>query len=262
MLLCDRTVAGPSDDTRGALDARDASADAGCGPGRGAHAPVKTGARGPRPKFRRIARAERRALLIAASLRCLRRYGHEGVSVRRISAEAGVSMGLINHHFRGSARLLAAAYDSLASSLIESTHRQARAGRGLTPAVRLGRFFEACFAPDVLDPGLFRVWLVFWSMVSHSAAMRGVHDRTYADNRNALERLLRALMRSPGVGRFRVRPAAIGLAALVDGLWVELSLNPDTCRPGDAVALCNDWVAALASGGFAGLALAATRRRR
>jgi TetR/AcrR family transcriptional regulator, transcriptional repressor of bet genes len=220
------------------------------------------------PKFRRIARPVRREALIAATLRCLRNYGHDGASVRRISAAAGVSMGLINHHFAGSASLIAAAYESLSVSLIETTRRHARAGPGLTPAARLGRFFEASFAPQALDPGLFRTWLVFWSMAAHAPEIRAVHRRTAAQHQAVLEALLGALRRMPGVPPFRVPRAAVGLAALMDGLWVDLSLNPASPTAAAAVSFCNDWVAALARGAFPGLASrgargpAPLRRRR
>jgi TetR/AcrR family transcriptional repressor of bet genes len=206
------------------------------------------------PKFRRIARAERREALIAATLRCLRTYGHEGASVRRISAEAGVSMGLINHHFAGSASLIAAAYESLSVALIGATRRDVEAARGLSPIARLGRFFEASFTPEALDPGLFRIWLVFWSMAAHAPEIRAVHHRTSEQHRAVLEGLLGALRRTPGVPPFRVTPAAVGLAALMEGLWVDLSLNPASPTAAAAVSLCNDWVAALARGAFPGLA--------
>jgi len=245
----------------------------GDGPGRQgpAASPVRPAAgRAAGPKFRRVARAERREALIAAALRCLRQYGHGGVSVRRISAEARVSMGLINHHFAGSASLIAAAYESLSMALIDATRRQAEAARALAPAARLARFFEASFAPEALDPGLFRIWLVFWSMVAHAPEIRAVHQRTGAQHRAVLEALLGALRRAPGVTPFRVARAAVGLAALMDGLWVDLSLNPASPTAATAIALCNDWVAALARGAFPGLASrrrggrgpAAVRRRR
>ncbi len=210
--------------------------------------------RGAVPKFRRIARAERREALIAATLRCLRKYGHEGASVRRISAEAGVSMGLINHHFAGSASLIAAAYESLSVALIDATRRDAAAARKLEPQARLGRFFAASFAPEAIEPGLFRIWLVFWSMVAHAAEIRAVHHRTAEQHRAVLEGLLAALRRRPGVAPFRVAPAAAGLAALMDGLWVHLSLNPASPTAAVAISLCSDWVAALAAGAFPGLA--------
>ena len=242
------------------------------GRGPGGRAPTRPRAgerRTPAPKFRRIARAERREALIAATLRCLRKCGHDGASVRRISAEAGVSMGLINHHFAGSASLIAAAYESLSVALIEANRRDAEASRGLAPRARLGRFFEASFAPEALDPGLFRIWLVFWSMVDHAPEIRAVHQRTGAQHRAVLEALLGALRRAPRVPPFRIAPAAVGLAALMNGLWVDLSLNPASPTAADAVARCNDWVAALAAGAFPGLASGASaaalpriRRRR
>ena len=84
----------------------------------------------PGPKFHRETPAVRREALVEATLRCLKQYGHEGVSVRRISAAAGVSIGLINHHFPSKSGLVADAYETLAISLQDSIHRQADAGAG------------------------------------------------------------------------------------------------------------------------------------
>jgi AcrR family transcriptional regulator len=213
------------------------------------------------PKFRREPPAARREELVTATLACLGKFGHQGVSVRCISAEAGVSMGLINHHFPGIDALVAAAYDALASTLLAASRAQALAGDA-EPRERLRAFFSASFAPEALDPAHFRTWVVFWSLVPHSPEMRAVHDRTYGATRETLELLLGRLRRVPGVPGFRVAPAAIGLAALIDGLWVELSLNPASFGPAEAVGLCNDWVQALAAGAFPGLRAPAAPRRR
>ena len=198
---------------------------------------------------------------MAATLTCLQRFGHEGVSVRRISAQAGVSMGLITHHFAGIEALVAAAYDALATTLLNAGRSRALAG-DLEPVARLRAFFTASFAPPALDPSLFRTWLVFWSLAVHSPQVRAVHERTYEATLAALDLLLRRLARRPGVAAFRIRPAAIGLAALIDGLWVELSLNPASCSAHSAIALCDDWVHALAAGTLPSLRRGAPRRRR
>lgn len=201
------------------------------------------------PKFRRAAPAVRREALVEATLRCLKKYGHEGVSIRRISAEAGVSIGLINHHFPNKSGLIAETYESLARSLRESAH-ELSSGKGATPRERLTGFFQASFAPTLVDPELFNVWIVFWSMVAHSEEIRAVHDRTYDDYRAVLESLLSELARAGDVPKFKLKQAAIGLSALMDGLWVELSLSPSTVKPADAIALCEDWVSALCAGSF------------
>jgi AcrR family transcriptional regulator len=201
------------------------------------------------PKFHRATPAVRRGALVDATLRCLKRFGHEGVSVRRISAAAGVSIGLINHHFPSKSGLIAETYETLALSLLDSIRRQAE-NHAVSPRDRLNNFFRASFAPEILDPQLFNVWLVFWSMVAHSAEIRAVHAKTYTKYRSALESMLSELVESGAAPPFKLRPAAIALSALLDGLWVELSLSPTVFKPREAIALCEDWVEALCNGGF------------
>ena len=201
------------------------------------------------PKFHRETPAVRREALVDATLRCLKQYGHDGVSVRRISAAAGVSIGLINHHFPSKSGLVAETYESLALSLQHSIRRQAE-DRAASPRERISGFFRASFTPELLDPQLFNVWLVFWSMVAHSPQIREVHDRTYRTYRAILESLLGELAESGAAPQFKLRPVGIALAALLDGLWVELSLSPSTFKPREAIALCEDWVDALCSGAF------------
>jgi TetR/AcrR family transcriptional regulator, transcriptional repressor of bet genes len=203
------------------------------------------------PKFRREPPDARREALVAATLACLKKFGHEGVSVRRISAQAGVSMGLINHHFHGIDALVAAAYESLAKSLLSRSRDPALAIA--EPIKSLHAFFAASYVPEALDPALFRTWLVFWSLVPHSPALHAVRDRTYRETRATLETLLSRLKRTPAVPAFKVGSAAIGLSALMDGLWVELSLNPASFEAAEAVTLCDDWVHGLAVGAFPAL---------
>ncbi len=201
------------------------------------------------PKFRRATPAVRREALVEATLRCLKEYGHEGVSVRRISAAAGVSIGLINHHFPSKSGLVAVAYETLALSLQDSIRAQAD-NKAVSPRDRLSGFFRASFAPELLDPQLFNVWLVFWSMVAHSPEIRAIHDKTYGKYRSILESMLGQLADSGAAPPFKLRHAAIALSALLDGLWVELSLSPANFKPREAIALCEDWVNALCNGAF------------
>ena len=147
--------------------------------------------------------------------------------MRRISAAAGVSIGLINHHFPSKSGLVAEAYETLALSLQDSIRSQSD-DRAASPRERLTGFFRASFAPELLDPELFNVWLVFWSMVAHSPEIRAVHDRTYGKYRATLESLLGQLAQSGAAPQFKLRLAAVALSALLDGLWVELSLSHST----------------------------------
>ncbi|HEX4240616.1 MAG TPA: transcriptional regulator BetI [Steroidobacteraceae bacterium] len=196
------------------------------------------------PNIRRVSRQVRRAALIEATLVCLRKYGHTGVSIRRISKEAGVSVGLINHYFPKKASLVATAYEKLAMSLLQS-YRRGTKDKALTARESLRRFFDAYFAPEMIAPEMFKVWLVFWSTAAHDDETRIVYDEVYRVYRANLEVLLGDLRRSKGVPKFHLRRAAIGLTGLMDGLWLQLSLNPHTLKASDAVRACDDWVHAL-----------------
>ena len=80
------------------------------------------------------------------------------------------------------------------------------------------------------------MWVVFWSMVAHSPKIRAVHDRTYGKYRSILESLLRELVESGAAPALKLRRAAIALSALLDGLWVELTLSSATFKPREAIA--------------------------
>ena len=61
-------------------------------------------------RYSRLDPELRKARLIDATLACLKRYGFQGASIRKICAEAGVSVGLINHHYASKDELVAEAY--------------------------------------------------------------------------------------------------------------------------------------------------------
>jgi len=208
------------------------------------------GGEGTRPRFERQLPAQRRAALIAATIECLKRYGHDGLSIRTISAQAGVSVGLINHHFPNKDELVAAAYRHFNRELVAGL-QAAVARADETPAARLRAFLTASFSPPNLDADVLAVWVVFWGMYRHSRLIQRVQRETYADYVRLVHNMLADLLggaagtRARRARRVDLRLAAIGLTALIDGLWLEWCLEPGRFRPREAVALCEGWVEGL-----------------
>lgn len=189
--------------------------------------------------------AERRETLIEVTIQCLEAGGLEGASVRKISTKAGISVGLINHHFTSKEHLIAEAYRSVAEEVLRCATQQAILV-GDKPRTQLSGFFQGSFIKA--DPGYLKVWTAFWSMSGQSPQVRSVHDKTNRDFRASLENLLKNLCDDPDEISFDVRLAAIGLSALIDGLWLELCLNPETFTPEEGVQLCETWIDGLVSG--------------
>lgn len=200
-------------------------------------------------KFSRQAPDERRRALMAATLRCLAEEGAEGTSVRRICREAGVSVGLVNHHYRSKEALIADAYEQVSNDLLTTLTEAVQAADGDARG-RVSAFFHASFSSVILDSGLLRAWLSFWSMTHKSELIAAVHDRTYGAYLATLENLLDGLATDDAGHRLDARLAAIGLSGMLDGLWLEWCLNPRTFTPDEGVRLCEAFLDGLLATGM------------
>ena len=179
----------------------------------------------------------RRQSLIEAAAACLADTGVAGTSVRTICARAGVSPGLLTHYFSGVDDLIAETYRDV-TGRVSATLSEAADRAGKEPRVRLVAFVTASFRPPIAAPSLLATWLAFWSLVKTDRVIGDIHRQTYHDYRSALE----ALLRGCGLSGEQAGPAAIALTALVDGLWLELTLDPSTFSPGQAEAIAIRWV--------------------
>jgi len=183
-----------------------------------------------RAAFTREAPDVRRQALVAAAETVLAREGVGGTSVRTICAEAGVSPGLLRHYFEGVDDLIAAAYEAV-SQRIDAALDAALDAAAPTPRERLLAYLTASFAPPVLDERLLAAWIGFWSLVKTKPRMAAIHAASYAGFRARLETLLGE------AGARETRLAAIALTATVDGLWLELCLDPTTFGPDEAARI-------------------------
>jgi TetR/AcrR family transcriptional regulator, transcriptional repressor of bet genes len=193
-----------------------------------------------KPAFTRAEPDARRLSLIEATARVLARDGASGASVRAIADEAGVSPGLVAHHFGGVDALIAATYAHVGAQVSVALDA-AVAGAGENPRARLSAYVAASFAPPIADCTLLATWTAFWGLVIAQPEVAALHDAQYAQYRAVLEELLAACGLAP-VAR---RRAAIAITALVDGLWLELCLSPAVIDADEARAITEAQIAAL-----------------
>ena len=190
-----------------------------------------------RATFTREAADTRQHALIEATAVCLAEAGTAGTSVRAICLRAGVSPGLLRHYFAGVDALVAETYRSVTATLSATLSAAAEAA-GDDPRARLIAYVTASFRPPVTDPMLLATWLAFWSLVKTDPAIAAIHGETYRAYRGDLE----ALLVRCGLDPARAGQVAIALSALVDGLWLELSLDPTTFTPEAASAMAIRWL--------------------
>jgi TetR/AcrR family transcriptional repressor of bet genes len=194
----------------------------------------------PRASFVRAAPDARRRDLIDATARCLASGGVAGASVRAICREAGVSPGLLGHYFGGIEALIVATYREtgarVAAAIDDSVARA-----GADPRARLDAYVAASFLPPVLDPALLATWLAFWSLVKSDPAVAEAHADIYRGFRGGMETLVAACLGARAAAT-DVRLIVVAITALVDGLWLELCLDPATFTADEARAMAVRWL--------------------
>lgn len=188
----------------------------------------------------------RRQALIDATALCLAERGAAGTSVRAICSRAGVSSGLLTHYFDGVDALILATYRDVCARVAHALE-QAVAQAGDDPRARLRAHILANFRAPVLDTDLLATWIAFWSLVRSNPAMSAVHAEMYGAGRMRMEALLQEAV--PAMTAAQVRLAAIGLTALVDGLWLELCLDPSNFSASEADRILTDWMDTLVGQG-------------
>jgi TetR/AcrR family transcriptional regulator, transcriptional repressor of bet genes len=212
-----------------------------------------------RPSYSKV-----QSKLIQACLEALMEEGLAGCSVRKICERAGCAVGLIHYHFGSFNELLAAAYLHLAYTLLDQaieksqssdTERQdidpqgtgrQNTGRQNVDRKRLSLFIQQTFSDAVLQRKILRAWVVFWSMIDSAPPIKAAHDASNQAFRVYLEQRFAQLNRHHAV-KPSPRLAAIGLTAIIDGLWLEWCLASDTFNAQEAICLCEQWVDAACS---------------
>jgi TetR/AcrR family transcriptional regulator, transcriptional repressor of bet genes len=195
-----------------------------------------------RQTFFRAAPDARKQSLIEATALCLAERGVSATSVRSICAQAGVSSGLLRHYFTGIDDLIAATYiwtgERVQNALLSAVDHAPD-----SPRARLLAYVTASFRSPIVDPDLLATWLAFWSLTKNNPAIAQVHAKIYRDYRQGIETLIAATDPHRNDNRLN----AVALTALVDGLWLELSLGDAPFSADEACALAERWLDTLLS---------------
>ena len=212
-----------------------------------------------RPLSTRHARQVRRQQLIDATLECLAEFGHSGTTVRVVCARAGVSPGMVKLYFEGIDDLIAASYAYL-GTYVADIFEQAMAQAGDDPLKRLRAVVDANFRSPVLARNKLAIWLAFWSLVPTKIEIRKAHAMIYGRYRQRLGKLIERIAAAHAL-YLDVRRTVFALVAMIEGLWLQLCLEPSRFSLDTAESFAHSWIDAMVDGRFSPGARAEPRSR-
>ncbi|RAG82995.1 TetR family transcriptional regulator [Streptacidiphilus pinicola] len=167
---------------------------------------------------------ERRASVAAAVWRVVRRSGLDGVSVRTVAAEAGLSAGSLRHYFATQAELLAFAMQLVADRV---RARVDAIGPGPDPVTTVRRVIDELLPLDPERRAEAEVWLAFTTRAQVDPALRALRDASY----DALEGLCADLVDALAPEHPHRAAEIERLYSLIDGLVLHAVMRPDRATP-------------------------------
>lgn len=207
-------------------------------------APDPSGRLLTRRAFRHEPEDVRRQALIDATLDAVADLGLAGANVREVAARASVTPGLIRHYFQSKDRLVEAAYSTFAAEMIGDVRRQVGEGQ---PAERLERLVRASCSEPLASSRHIAIWAAFVGAAHNDEAMARIHRDGYRSFRQLLEEIIADLWTERGTDpkTALIRRQAIAVNAIIDGIWLEVSLDRTAFDGIDIVALALQSVVAI-----------------
>jgi TetR/AcrR family transcriptional regulator, transcriptional repressor of bet genes len=197
-----------------------------------------------RRTYRREGEERRREALIAAAMELVAESGPAAATVRAIAERAGVTPGLIRHYFSNKEELSRTAYVAMMARMVADNKAAIEAIPG-DAITRVAVSVKNWLRPSVMEPGALIAWAGFVPAIRADMGMRAAHVGTYQAFRDQWEELIAALPGHDQTSPPELRALATACNGLIDGLWFEGSLQPETLDPDTLAAIGLDAIGKL-----------------
>ena len=138
-------------------------------------------------------------------------------TIDQICKQAGVSRGLINHHFKTKEELLICIYADMTDHLVQDSTSD-------EPRQQLTEIIETSFDEQSFNRSNLRAWLSIWGEVATNEVLNSLHQSRYQKYKDRIANALRSISSTSNT-ELDADSVARQLIALIDGLWLEYCLH-------------------------------------
>ncbi|MBU0583639.1 MAG: transcriptional regulator BetI [Alphaproteobacteria bacterium] len=174
---------------------------------------------------RKASKEVRRQQLIEATIDSLAKRGYSETTMADVADGAGLSRGIVNFHFESKEKLLVATLKYMADEY--SAHwRAAYQKAGDNPARQLELLVAADFDRSICNRRKLAAWCAFWGEAKSRPtyqALCGSRDEAY---QNVFVEICARLKAESGYA-FEPYATAVGLCAMLEGLWLRLMMGTE-----------------------------------
>ena len=197
-----------------------------------------------RPK--RLRHDERRQRIIETTIACLARHGAEGASLRSVCRDMQVAPSLVTHFFGGWHDVLRAAYEWLDTQFLAALEKLLDEDFPSERA-RMDELIRRYLRTDWAGENTIGAYVALWQLSRSVVDLREPFSRSLEERRRVVGTALGRLADEAGA-RLDLDDMTTCFILMLDGVWLELSLNPGNIAEDRARGICWRWVAAVVKG--------------
>jgi TetR/AcrR family transcriptional repressor of bet genes len=181
----------------------------------------------------------RRQQIVRATVRCLAREGYSGLTMKKVSRQAGVSQGILHYYFADKRAILVAALEMVMADLDRRVAAaQARSGR--EPRARLRALVRVCLEAALEAREVWIVFVEFWGEMMHDARLRAINADLYVRMRRLIGALVTQGIRAGRYRRLDTAHAAAVILGLLDGVALQLTFDRRAFSVAEATRFCEE----------------------
>ena len=167
----------------------------------------------------------RKKQLIDATITCISRHGISGTTLTAVTKEAGLSLGLVNFHFKSKDALLTATLKYLAEEHRTLWMRDADR-TDLSAASKLRAIVDAQFHPRICSGKKLTVWFAFFGEAAHRKSYRETSAQIDMERQELCTNLCAEIIAEGSYRGVDAEGVALTLEGLFDGFWLNMLMYP------------------------------------
>ncbi|MCY9845322.1 transcriptional regulator BetI [Vibrio caribbeanicus] len=179
----------------------------------------------------------RKPQLVQATMTVIDRVGLHSASISLISREAGVSSGIINHYFGGKHELLQETMREILRQLSSTVTAKLNDLPKTAHVQRINAIIDGNFVGYQARRKVANTWLAFWCYSAHDTELKRLQKVNEKRLISHLKIELKAMFEPE-----QADIIVMGIASLIDGLWLRGTLSPEGIDVGKARLIINDYL--------------------
>lgn len=181
---------------------------------------------GGKPPRRTESKEVRRQQLIEATISSIARHGIGGTTMSTVTEQAGLSIGIVNFHFKSKQNL----FEETLMYLAQEHHDhwlKAYRDAGLTAPEKLMAIVEAHFHPKICSQKKLAVWYAFYGEAGRRKIYRKLIEEIDDERFDVSKSLCAEIHEDGQYSGLPPQQVANLLEAFYDGMWLELLTYPE-----------------------------------